>query len=74
MAHRPLVFIAVKCFEGKSPKGTYSCADFLMCRLWLRANAILKAYELTPEAFRQKFRNYCKQESQTRVEFAHEKK
>ena len=36
-------------------------------------NAILKAYELVPEAYRQKFRNYRKQESQTRVEFAHEK-
>ena len=36
-------------------------------------NAILKADELVPEAYRQKFRNYYKQESQTRVEFAHEK-
>ena len=36
-------------------------------------NAILKAYELVPEAYRQKFRNYCKQKSQTHVEFAHEK-
>ena len=36
-------------------------------------NAILKAYELVPEAYRQKFRNYCKQESETHVEFAHEK-
>ena len=35
--------------------------------------AILKAYELVPEAYRQKFRNCCKQESQTHVEFAHEK-
>ena len=31
------------------------------------------AYELVPEAYRQKFRNYRKQESQTHVEFAHEK-
>ena len=36
-------------------------------------NAILKAYELVPEAYHQKFRNYHKQESQTHVEFAHEK-
>ena len=36
-------------------------------------NAILKAYELVPEAYRQKFRNYREQESQTHVEFAHEK-
>ena len=36
-------------------------------------NAILKAYDLVPKAYRQKFRNYSKQESQTCVEFAHEK-
>ena len=36
-------------------------------------NAILNAYELVPEAYHQKFRNYYKQESQTHVEFAHEK-
>ena len=36
-------------------------------------NATLKAYELVPEAYRQKFRNYRKQESQTHVEFALEK-
>ena len=35
-------------------------------------NAILKAYELVPE-YHQKFRNYRKQESQTHVEFGHEK-
>ena len=35
--------------------------------------SILKAYELVPEAYRQKFRNYKKQDNQTYVEFAHEK-
>ena len=35
--------------------------------------AILKAYELVPEAYRQKFRSCVKQESQTYVEFAREK-
>ena len=35
--------------------------------------AILKAYELVPEAYRQKFRNYLKYESKTHVEFAREK-
>ena len=33
----------------------------------------MKAYELVPEAYHQKFRNYHNQESQTHVEFAHEK-
>ena len=36
--------------------------------------AILKAYELVPEAYRQKFRNYLKYDSKTHVEFAREKR
>ena len=35
--------------------------------------AILKAYELVPEAYRQKFRYYLKYDSKTHVEFAREK-
>ena len=35
--------------------------------------AILKAYELVPEAYRQKFRNYLKYDSKSHVEFAREK-
>ena len=35
--------------------------------------AILKAYELFPEAYRQKFSNYLKYDSKTHVEFAREK-
>ena len=35
--------------------------------------AILKAYELVPEAYRQKFRNYLKFDSKTHFEFAKEK-
>ena len=34
---------------------------------------ILKAYELVPEAYRQKFRNYKKENEQTHVEFARTK-
>ena len=36
-------------------------------------NAILKAYKLVRVAYLQNFRNYHKQESQTHIEFAHEK-
>ena len=36
-------------------------------------NAILKAYELVPEAYRQKFRNTVKSANQTHVEFARHK-
>ena len=35
--------------------------------------AILKAYELVPEAYRQKFRNYLKYDSKTHVEFCERK-
>ena len=35
--------------------------------------AILKAYELVPEVYRQMFRNYLKYDSKTHVEFAREK-
>ena len=35
--------------------------------------AILRAYELVPEAYRQKFRNHKKTQSQSHVEFAREK-
>ena len=34
---------------------------------------VLKAYELVPEAYRQKFRSTTKRENQTYVEFAREK-
>ena len=36
-------------------------------------NVALKPWELVPEAYCQQFRNCHKQESQTYVEFAHEK-
>ena len=36
--------------------------------------AILKAYKLVPEAYRQKFRNYLKYDSKTHVEFVREKR
>ncbi|KAJ8038116.1 hypothetical protein HOLleu_19101 [Holothuria leucospilota] len=35
--------------------------------------AILQAYELVPEAYRQKFRKYRKEDTQTYVEFAYQK-
>ena len=34
---------------------------------------LLKAYELVPEAYRQKFRNFKKEADKTHVEFAREK-
>ena len=59
--------------KGKAQKAhtalpTSACVDYNCVK-----NAILKAYELVQEAYRQKFRNYHKQESQNHVEFAYEK-
>ena len=71
MAHRPVAFIAAECFKGKAQEAYTAlpiseCVDYNCVE-----NAILKAYELVPEAYRQTFRNYHKPESQTHVEFAH---
>ena len=66
-------FITAKCFKGKAQE-VYTalpiseCVDYNCVK-----NVILKSYELLPEAYNQQFRNYQKQESQTHVEFAHEK-
>ena len=70
MAHRPVAFITAKCFEGKAQEAYTAfpiseCVDYNCLK-----NAILKAYELVPEPYRQAYR---KQESLTHVEFAHEK-
>ena len=43
------------------------CVDYNCVKI-----AILKAYELVPQAYCQMFRNYQKQESQTHVEFEKE--
>ena len=57
-----------KAQEAYTALPIFECVDYNSVK-----NAILKAYKLVPEAYRQKFRNYRKQESQTHVEFAHEK-
>ena len=60
-------------FEGKAAE-IYSalpsekCSDYDTVK-----QEVLKAYELVPEAYRQKFRSYKKFDSQTYVEFAREK-
>ncbi|VDH97108.1 Hypothetical predicted protein [Mytilus galloprovincialis] len=60
-------------FEGKAAE-IYSAlpseksSDYDMVK-----QEVLKAYELVPEAYRQKFRSYKKFDSQTYVEFAREK-
>ena len=43
------------------------CSDYDVVKA-----AILKAYELVPEAYRQKFRNYKKDDKQTYVEFVNQ--
>ena len=51
-----MAFIATKCFKGKVQEAFTAlpiseCVDYNCVK-----NAILKAYELVPEAYRQKFR------------------
>lgn len=59
-------------FIGKAQEA-YSCLsvedakDYLIVK-----NAVLRAYELVPEAYRQKFRSWKKTEKQTHVEFVHD--
>ncbi|KAJ8369725.1 hypothetical protein SKAU_G00097530 [Synaphobranchus kaupii] len=49
-------------------KSSYKSLDYEVVKA-----AILRAYELVPEAYRQKFRGFRKSDSQTFVEFAREK-
>lgn len=57
-----------KAAEIYSALSIEQCSDYDIVK-----SEILKAYELVPEAYRQKFRSYRKFESQTYVEFAREK-
>ena len=64
----------MQCFLVGKAQVAYSClsvedsSDYDAIK-----KAILKAYELVPEAYRQKFRELRKGESQTYVDFAREK-
>ena len=74
MAYRPVLPLLLQSvLKGKAQEAYTAlpiseCVDYNCVK-----NTILKAYELVPEAYRQKFRNYHKQENQTHDEFAHEK-
>ena len=59
--------------KGKAQE-VYSALSVEQSRVYETVKGIiLKAYELVPEAYRQRFRNCKKQESQTYVEFGREK-
>lgn len=51
--------------EAYSALSALDCLDYAKVKA-----AVLKTYELVPEAYRQKFRNWVKNERQTHVEFA----
>lgn len=53
--------------EAYSALSEIDCLDYAKVKA-----AVLKSYELVPEAYRQKFRNWVKNERQTHVEFARE--
>ena len=59
-----------KVFWREKPKRRIKLYQFL--NLWT-ITVLFWKHELVPEAYRQRFRNYRKQESQIHVEFAHEK-
>ena len=57
-------------FIGKA-REIYSSLSLEQCSNYdVVKKAVLKAYELVPEAYRQKFRNAKKESNQTHVEFA----
>ncbi len=65
-------FMLQSVFTGKAQEAYSSLSvedatDYLTVK-----NAVLRAYELVPEAYRQKFRSWKKMDSQTHVEFVHD--
>ena len=59
--------------KGKAQE-IFSALDPIQCSEYTTVkDAILKTYELVPEAYRQKFRRYKKFDNNTHVEFAREK-
>ena len=56
-------------FTGKA-REIYSSLSIEQCHYEAVKKAVLKAYELVPEAYRQKFRSAKKESNQTHVEFA----
>ena len=73
MAQKSLVLLLQSVLVGKAQEiyGSLSVEQSSNCE-HVKA-AILKAYKLVPEAYRQKFRNYLKYDSKTQVKFAREK-
>lgn len=60
-------------FTGKAQEAYASLSPELSLKYDQVKSAVLRSYELVPEAYRQKFRRYKKAESQTYVEFGREK-
>ena len=61
------------CFVGKAAEVYLALSSEQSSDYDIVKKEILKAYELVPKAYRQKFGAYKKYESQTFVEFAREK-
>ncbi|KAM7406893.1 hypothetical protein PAMA_002878 [Pampus argenteus] len=60
-------------FTGKAQNTYASLPSDLSLNYDRVKEAVLKAYELVPEAYRQRFRRFKKSDEQTYVEFSHEK-
>lgn len=66
--------ILLQCvFTGKAQEAYASLSPDDSLNYETVKGAVLRAYELVPEAYRQKFRNYKKAEGQSYVEFGREK-
>ncbi len=67
-------YLAVHEYSAGKAKNIYYALSTAQCSDYgLVKEKILQAYELVPEAYRQKFRNLVKQSEQTHVEFPKEK-
>lgn len=60
-------------FMGKAQEAYASLSPEVSLNYDQVKSAVLRSYELVPEAYRQKFRRYKKAEGQSYVEFGHEK-
>ena len=72
MAKGALDLAFAKCYNWEGWRNLYSAVEQSSSYDTVK-ELILKAYELVPEAYRQKFRNCKKENEQTHVEFARTK-
>ena len=73
MAFEQIYHFITKCLKGKGSVVYLALKPEQTSDYQTVKETILKAYELVPEAYRQKFSNFKKEADKTHVEFAREK-